>query len=170
MYFLFKMGIFHCYVCLPEGNIIYQKLPLQLPSTLRDPDQRSTSRWVDRVAICQCPSVASQCVDELCVFFCVLFGGVEGGQGIGKLLKKKMVGIWWVNMFFWGLVEVKSGEQKVGLGGSFFSGRLGGCSDQSTGVSFSCSWRQSLVFVCLQIQLLSETSEKLNLTKSKKTI
>ena len=22
MYFLFKMGIFHCYVCLPEGNFI----------------------------------------------------------------------------------------------------------------------------------------------------
>ena len=26
MYFLFKMGIFHCYVCLPEGNFLENPL------------------------------------------------------------------------------------------------------------------------------------------------
>ena len=26
MYFLFKIGIFHCYVCLPEGIIMEQKI------------------------------------------------------------------------------------------------------------------------------------------------
>ena len=25
MYFLFKMGIFHCYVCLPEGKLVWEK-------------------------------------------------------------------------------------------------------------------------------------------------
>ena len=31
MYFLFKMGIFHCYVCLPEGNSPYKMIESRHP-------------------------------------------------------------------------------------------------------------------------------------------
>ena len=38
MYFLLKMGIFHCYVSLPEGTSVYKgnfgEIPRKLPATL----------------------------------------------------------------------------------------------------------------------------------------
>ena len=75
------------------------------------------------------------------VSFSVFCLGVLRGKKEGKFLTKKWLGYGGSTCFF-GFIEVKSGEAVVVLGAVFFAGgKLGGCSDQSTGVSFSCSWR-----------------------------
>ena len=53
MYFLFKMGIFHCYVCLPEGIYIYTYRSCPFQSCFDHPFLRPKKRprWKTKIKI-----------------------------------------------------------------------------------------------------------------------
>ena len=86
MYFLFKMGIFHCHVCLPEGTIFFWKHPY-IDDCFPDIHQ----------VLVPCPHILGLCHHSTCQ--AVAFHGVLKQWGDGEWTSElDKEADWWVRI------------------------------------------------------------------------